>query len=122
MEEEKDELAPRVCGGLMCWEAMGDREVLPGQVIRAVPGGRALKLWIFSRWGWGLPGRGERCEPVWKQGRSGVIGAMPSRLEPWDRGGEVGRGVDKKVGARWGWKVLLSEEFGLLGRQITQKF
>lgn len=38
MEEEKDELAPRVCGGLMCWEAMGDREVLPGQVIRAVPG------------------------------------------------------------------------------------
>lgn len=38
MEEEKDKLAPRVCGGLMCWEAMGDREVLPGQVIRAGPG------------------------------------------------------------------------------------
>lgn len=48
---------------------------------------------------------------------SGVIGAMPSCLEPWDRGGEGGRGVDKKVGAGWGWKVLLSEEFGLLGRQ-----
>lgn len=37
MEEEKDSWL-RVCGGLMCWETMGDREVLPGQVIRAGPG------------------------------------------------------------------------------------
>lgn len=42
---------------------------------------------------------------------------MPSRLEPWDRGAEGGRGVDKKVGAGWGWKVLLSEEFRFLRRQ-----
>lgn len=42
---------------------------------------------------------------------------MPSGLEPWVGGGEGGRGVDKQVGAGWGWKVLLNEEFGLLGRQ-----
>lgn len=28
--------------------------------------------------------------------------------------------MDKKVGARWGWKVLLSEEFGLLEADHTE--
>lgn len=54
MEEEKDSWL-QVCGGLMCWETMGDREVLPGQVIRV--GGREgpeivdfLQMGVGSSW------------------------------------------------------------------------
>lgn len=39
-------------------------------------------------------------------------------LEPWGGGGEGRRGVDRQVGARWAWKVLPSEEFGL--RKVTR--